>query len=213
MEQKIDVVGIGCDDAGNFSVAATKALTEADIIFASKEQAEIVQRRFPQSKARFEPYPQPISKLKKRLPDDQNRKIVMMALGDPLFYGLGAILLRFLPAERLRFHSAVSSLQAALSRFGIPWNDLSIISLHGRPLSSLAAQLKVKGRYGVLTDTKNNPQRIAEELVKTGLGSARVRIGESLGRAEERLSIHSAAELAASKGGFSALLILIIDID
>ncbi|RLA17836.1 MAG: precorrin-6y C5,15-methyltransferase (decarboxylating) subunit CbiE [Gammaproteobacteria bacterium] len=212
MGPKIDVLGIGCDDAGNFSVAAAKALNEAEIIFASDEQAALIRSYFSQLKAQFESYPRPISKLEKSLADDQHKKIVMLALGDPLFYGIGAILLRFLPAERLRFHPAISSLQAALSRFSVPWNDLSVISLHGRALSSFAGSIGSKGRYGILTDAKNSPQRIAKELVKIGQENALVRVAESLGRKDERLSIYNAMELADCKQHFSPLLVLVVDI-
>jgi precorrin-6Y C5,15-methyltransferase (decarboxylating) len=208
--QKIDVVGIGCDDAGNFSIAAKKALTEAEVIFASGEQATITQSYFPQIKARFEAYPMPISKLEKTLPEYQNKKIVMMALGDPLFYGIGAILLRFLPVEQLRFHSAISSLQAALSRFSIPWNDLVVISLHGRKLSSLTGSIRPKGCYGILTDERNSPKNIAEELVKIGQEEAIVRVAESLGRKGEKLSTSRAGKLAAGNQKFSPLLVLIV---
>jgi precorrin-6Y C5,15-methyltransferase (decarboxylating) len=212
VKQKIDVVGIGCDDAGRFSATAEKALIEADVIFGSKEQAAVVQTHFPQIKAQFEFYPRPIAELEKTLPSYQNKKIVMLALGDPLFYGIGAILLRFLPPDRLRFHSAISSLQAALSRFGIPWNDLSAISLHGRPLSSLRTLINAKGRYGILTDERNNPQCIAQELVEIGYENSLIRVAESLGRVDEKCSTYRAIELAAEKSGFSPLLVLIIDV-
>ncbi len=212
MKQKIDVVGISCDDAGDFSTAAQKALNEAEVIFASGDQEATIQCYFPKLQAQFKPYPKPISELEKSLPSYQSKKIVMMALGDPLFYGIGAILLRFLSAEQLRFHSAISSLQAALSRFSIPWNDLAVLSLHGRSLSSLSTVLGAKGRYGVLTDEKNSPQRIAGKLVEMGQENAVIRIAESLGRSDEKLSTYRAAELVDGKQHFSSLLILIIDI-
>jgi precorrin-6Y C5,15-methyltransferase (decarboxylating) len=212
MEQKIDVVGISCDDVSHFSAAAQKALIEAALIYASIEQQLIVKRYFPALKAQFEPYPKPISKLSSTLPDHASKKIVMMALGDPLFYGIGAILLRFLPADRLHFHPAISSLQAALSRFGLPWNDLAVVSLHGCSLESLPRLLKDKGRYGILTDTKNSPQRIALELLKMGQGAAVVRVAESLGRTDEKCSTYNAEGLAMAKKPFSPLLVLVIDI-
>lgn len=212
MEQKIDVIGIGCDDAGNFSEAARNALTEADIVFASESQMEIVKSHIPSLKAVFKSYPRQISVLEKELPHYHNQKIVMMALGDPLFYGIGAILLRFLPTEQLRFHSAISSLQAALSRFGLPWNDLSVVSLHGRSHTLISSLLKEKGRYGILTDEKNSPLRIAEALVKMGQENAVMRIAESLGRVDEKLSTYRVIELIAGTEEFSPLLVLIVDI-
>lgn len=213
MEQKIDVVGISCDDVGSFSAAAQKVLIEAELIYASVEQQSIIKSHFPTLNAQFKRYPRPISKLGSTLPNHTGKKVVMMALGDPLFYGIGAILLRFLPAERLRFHATISSLQAALSRFGLPWNDLTVASLHGRSLESFPSLLKEKGRYGILTDRKNSPQKIALELLKMGQDAAVVRIAESLGRADEKCSIYNAERLVAVEMPFSPLLVLIVDID
>ncbi len=212
MEQKIDVVGISCDNAENFSVAAQKAVVEAALIYASVEQQAIIKSYFPALKAQFELYPKPISKLSSTLPSHGAKKIVMMALGDPLFYGIGAILLRFLPADRLHFHPTISSLQAALSRFGLPWNDLAVVSLHSRSLESLPSVLKNKGRYGILTDSKNSPQRIALALIKMGQSRAVVRVAESLGRTDEKCSIYNAEGLAMAEKPFSPLLVLVIDI-
>ena len=63
------------------------------------------------------------------LPADQ--AVVVLASGDPLWFGIGRILADRLPADRLRFHPAPTALQLAFARIGRPWQDASWVSLHG----------------------------------------------------------------------------------
>jgi precorrin-6Y C5,15-methyltransferase (decarboxylating) len=67
---------------------------------------------------------------------------VLLASGDPLWFGIGRLLLQRLGPQRLRFHPAPSSLQLAFARIGRPWQDARWISLHGREPEPLAALLQ-----------------------------------------------------------------------
>ncbi len=65
---------------------------------------------------------------------------VLLASGDPLWFGIGRLLLqRFEPAQ-LCFHPAPSSMQLAFAAIARPWQDASWISLHGREPEALAAE-------------------------------------------------------------------------
>uniref|UniRef100_UPI0037D9E228 precorrin-6y C5,15-methyltransferase (decarboxylating) subunit CbiE n=1 Tax=Vulcanococcus sp. TaxID=2856995 RepID=UPI0037D9E228 len=54
---------------------------------------------------------------------DAGQPAVVLASGDPLWFGIGRLLLEGLPADQLRFHPAPSSLQLAFARIGRPWQD------------------------------------------------------------------------------------------
>ncbi|MCF8135497.1 MAG: precorrin-6y C5,15-methyltransferase (decarboxylating) subunit CbiE, partial [Synechococcus lacustris] len=61
-----------------------------------------------------------------------SKPTVLLASGDPLWFGIGRLLLqRFEPAQ-LCFHPAPSSMQLAFAGIARPWQDASWISLHGR---------------------------------------------------------------------------------
>jgi precorrin-6Y C5,15-methyltransferase (decarboxylating) len=60
------------------------------------------------------------------------QKIVVLASGDPLFYGIGARMAGAFGARRVRIYPNISSVAAAFARIKEPWNDAAIISLHGR---------------------------------------------------------------------------------
>ena len=77
------------------------------------------------------------------------QRVVLLASGDPLWFGIGRLLLQEFGAEQLRFHPAPSSLQLAFARIGRPWQDARWVSLHGRDPEPLAAELQQIGRAHV----------------------------------------------------------------
>ena len=80
---------------------------------------------------------------------------VVLASGDPLWFGIGRILAERLGPERLRFHPAPTCLQLAFARIGRPWQDARWLSLHGRDPEPLAQELQRRPRaLAVLTDPK-----------------------------------------------------------
>jgi precorrin-6Y C5,15-methyltransferase (decarboxylating) len=120
-------------------------------------------------------------------PDDP---AVVLASGDPLWFGIGRLLLQHLPAERIRFHPAPSSLQLAFARLGRPWQDASWVSLHGRDPEALAARLQQRpSALVVLTDpARGGAEEVRRILRASGLEEAYgVWLAERLGHPAERL--------------------------
>ena len=92
------------------------------------------------------------------------QRAVVLASGDPLWFGIGRLLLQRFGPEALAFQPAPSSLQLAFARIGRPWQDASWISLHGRDSAPLAAALQKRPTaLAVLTD----PHQGGAEAVRT----------------------------------------------
>lgn len=115
---------------------------------------------------------------------------ILLASGDPLWFGLGRLLLAELPPQRLRFHPAPTSLQWAFARLGRPWHDTSWVSLHGRDPDALANALaKRPPALAVLPD----PGRGGAAEVRVLLRASALEpayafwLGERLGHPAERL--------------------------
>ncbi len=118
------------------------------------------------------------------------QRVVLLASGDPLWFGIGRLLLQHFPAERLRFHPAPTSLQLAFARLGRPWQDASWISLHGRDPEPLAARLQQRPTaLAVLTDpARGGAAEVRRILRASGLEAAyELWLGERLGHPSERL--------------------------
>jgi len=116
--------------------------------------------------------------------------MVVLASGDPLWFGIGRLLLQRFGAERLRFQPAPTSLQLAFARIGRPWQDASWISLHGRDSEPLAAALQRRPpALAVLTDPgRGGAEAVLTLLRASGLQQAYgVWLCERLGHPEERV--------------------------
>ncbi len=120
----------------------------------------------------------------------QNTKTIVLASGDPLWFGIGRCLIESLPPSRLRFHPCTTSLQLAFARLGRTWQDASWISLHGRDSSHLAKVLQKRPKaLAILTD----PSRGGAEEVRTYLRASGLEksyafwVCEQLGHPQERV--------------------------
>ncbi len=121
---------------------------------------------------------------------EAGRWVLWLASGDPLWFGIGRLLLQHLPPERIRFHPAPTSLQLAFARLGRPWQDAGWVSLHGRDPEPLAARLQQRPpALAVLTDpARGGAEEVRRILRASGLEAAyRVWLAERLGHPGERL--------------------------
>ena len=118
------------------------------------------------------------------------QRAVLLASGDPLWFGIGRLLLQVFPSERLCFHPAPSCLQLAFARIGRPWQDASWLSLHGRDPEPLAAALQKRPpALAVLTDPGRGGAAAVRELLRaSGLEAAYAFwLCERLGHPAERV--------------------------
>jgi precorrin-6Y C5,15-methyltransferase (decarboxylating) len=130
-----------------------------------------------------------------------NRKsIVVLASGDPLFYGIGARLVEAFGPDRVTIHPNISSVAAAFARIKEPWSDARILSLHGRNnVGDLFKALAETDRLAVLTDPERNPAWLARLVLEKFGGGFRMAVMEALGSASERHAWYSLAQAAAMK--------------
>ena len=121
-----------------------------------------------------------------------DQAVVVLASGDPLWFGLGRILCDRIGAERLRFHPAPTSLQLAFSRIGRPWQDADWVSLHGRDPEILASTLQKRpAALAVLTDPNQGGAGTVRQMLRSsGLeASTDLWLCENLGHPDERVQL------------------------
>ncbi|MCI5121648.1 MAG: precorrin-6y C5,15-methyltransferase (decarboxylating) subunit CbiE, partial [Candidatus Electrothrix sp. AUS4] len=143
--------------------------------------------------------------------------VAVLASGDPLFFGIGRTLLERFGPERVHITPALSAVQLACTRFKTPWDDLPLISLHGRSAKDIAGRILSKPKVMLFTDHRNSPDRIAQELLtvleehkdNARKKRIRVRVAENLGLKDERLCSGTLADIAGLK--FSPLNMLLIE--
>lgn len=119
---------------------------------------------------------------------ESEKRIVLLASGDPTFFGISRFLLRNLPKERLEIFANVTSMQYAFSRIKEPWDDAIFVSVHGRGMNVAVDKIISAEKACILTDKINNPAAIASELLSRGAEGYEAWLCEDLGLPGEKFT-------------------------
>jgi precorrin-6Y C5,15-methyltransferase (decarboxylating) len=210
--QPLVVVGIGQDGPAGLSPEARANVASAQVLAGGRRQLAFFPD-FAGPRIVLEgDLPGWIEKLKAR---DRKLKTVVLATGDPLFYGIGRMLLEAFPGTELQFVPHVSSVALAFARLGQTWHDACVVSLHGRPLRTLVPALDRRERkIAVFTDAENEPSAIARLVCEHDLGRDYVLcVCENLGSNLERITRWAPADLKEEKFAPLNLVVLLAERD
>lgn len=138
-------------------------------------------------------------------------EIVVFASGDPLFFGFANTIQRIMPDAEIILHPFFNSLQLLAHRILMPYHDMYIVSLTGRPWHKFdEALINGYDKIGVLTDNKQHtPSAIAGRMLYYGYDNYTMTIGELLGNKDkERTSTYDLKEVMGKAFAFPNNLIL-----
>jgi precorrin-6Y C5,15-methyltransferase (decarboxylating) len=135
-------------------------------------------------------------------------RVVVLASGDPNFYGVGPLVVKVLGAGPVVLHPNITAVQAACARLKISWQDALVVSLHGRSWDSLGAALNQAEKIIIYTDPEHSPGAIARFLRGRGRGGARLCVLEDLGQETERMTWLSPEEAEGRE--FSPLNVVVV---
>ena len=136
--------------------------------------------------------------------------IIVFASGDPLFFGFANTIQRKMPDAEIKVFPTFNSLQMLSHRLVIPYHDMRIVSLTGRPWQEFdRALIEGATKIGVLTDKEHTPATIAQRMLDYGYTDYQMHVGEHLGNpALERVTTLSLEEAAQQKFALPNCLIL-----
>jgi precorrin-6B C5,15-methyltransferase / cobalt-precorrin-6B C5,C15-methyltransferase len=182
----LTVIGIGQDGPAGLSQEALQHVAQAKILAGGKRHLAF----FPDWRGEVLIIDADLERLVRQLQAVyRHAKTVVLASGDPLFYGIGRLLTEHFPAEELLFLPHVSSVQLAFARLKTSWHDAQVVSLHGRPIQALLPALRSgASKIALLTDATNHPAAIARFLCEQQQEHYTMWVCEELGGAAERLS-------------------------
>lgn len=180
--KKIYVIGAGVEGQEGFSGRALELVGRAGMLLGGERQLALFPDFAGEKVVIDANLGEMVERLKKR-----DRMAVVLASGDPLFFGVGRYLLRNLPEEEFEFVPNVSSVQYAFAKIKEPWDDAVFISAHGRGLKGAVDRIVANDKAAVLTDEGNTPAAIASELIERGRDGYAAWVCENLGTAEEKI--------------------------
>lgn len=137
--------------------------------------------------------------------------IVVFASGDPLFFGFANTIQRMMPEAEIVLYPYFNSLQLLAHRLLMPYQDMHIVSLTGRPWHKLdEALIMGYDKIGVLTDNREHtPQTVAERMLYYGYDNYTMSVGELLGNNEqEKYSTYNLKDIKSQIFAFPNNIIL-----
>ncbi len=126
--------------------------------------------------------------------------IIVFASGDPLFFGFANTIRKKMPEAEITLYPTFNSLQMLAHRLVMPYHDMRIVSLTGRPWPEFdKALIERTEKIGILTDKEHTPAAIAQRMIDYGYTNYQMHVGEHLGNPELEKVTTLSLEEAISK--------------
>ncbi len=211
----IDIIGLGVSEQAQLTGDSLKALQQAQQVIGWERHKSVVDALIPSEQFTVVKQLKQLKAVLNRAIEQTNNtpsSVAIVASGDPLFYGIGQWLMTHFYEQNLRFHPAISSIQAACHKQGISLQHATVWSLHGRPLSTIRTRLKRHRTLILLTDKNSQPHHIAKTCHETGFDASIISVHERLGYSDERSSHYAVTDLLDSSYPFDPLHITILEV-
>ncbi|WP_110952927.1 precorrin-6y C5,15-methyltransferase (decarboxylating) subunit CbiE [Anaerosinus massiliensis] len=163
MEHKIIVVGIGPGSKDYILPIAQNFIHHAKVLLGSKRALDTFANSSCLQHRITGDIPSTMSFIQENL---QHHDIIVMVSGDPGYYSLLAALRENFKINQLQVIPGISSMQLAFARLSLPWQEATLISLHGRKPYQADLQYKSKKVLGILTDTVYTSTAISRLLLE-----------------------------------------------
>jgi precorrin-6Y C5,15-methyltransferase (decarboxylating) len=202
---RIPVIGIGPDGTAGLSVRSRELLGAAEMVFGSDAALKLLPELPAERVAIGSDLPAAVERLRANL---GRKRIAVVAVGDPLFYGTARYLCEKVGPENFEVVPHVSSMQLAFARIKETWEEAYLTDLAARPLEDVLDKVRTAETVGLFTTEAAHPARVARELLARGIDYFRGFVCENLGGRDERITQGELAELQDLR--FDPLNVLIL---
>ncbi|MCC3247084.1 precorrin-6y C5,15-methyltransferase (decarboxylating) subunit CbiE [Methylocystis sp. WRRC1] len=183
MRPWLSIVGVGEEGFAALSPAARTLLEQATLIVGGARHLALIG----DTAAKRLQWPSPLSDAIPQILVQRGEPTVVLASGDPFFYGVGDLLSRHITSEEIFCVPSPSAFSLAAARLKWSQQDCALISLHGRAFERIAPYLQPRARIIALSWDETTPARLAEYLDARGMGDSRLHVLEHLGGPNERV--------------------------
>ncbi len=178
----LSIVGIGEDGLEGVPPTARSLIDDAEVLIGGDRHLAMLAQ---DGRERLT-WPSPLSLLLDRIAAMRDRRVCVLATGDPMCFGIGNALVKRVPREEMVIVPAVSALALAAARMGWGEHEVELLTLHGRPLALLEGYLKPRARLVILSEGADTPAQVAARLDERGYGGSVLTVLERMGGPMER---------------------------
>jgi len=204
-ERKVHIIGVAPDGASSLTTQARRLVNRAELVFGGKRLLSM----FPSLSGERITISNNLIKVADLIKENLGRKrMVVLASGDPNFYGIAGYLTDKMGRSVVDIIPNVSAMQLAFARIKESWEDAIFVSAHSRPIEDIVETVRLNHKLGIFTDDEHTPAAIARVLLEHGVDGYRAYVCQNLGRKDEKLIKTDLPNLVKMK--FSPLNTLIL---
>lgn len=213
-KQRILIVGISAGGAASLPQDLVRRIIAADVLAGGRRHLDY----FPDFSGERLLIAGDIDVVVRRLQRavDGAEQAVVLASGDPMWYGIGTSLRQHFPADVLEVAPAPTACQLAFAALAESWHDAAFFNAHSRPLPDVIQAVCRTGapKAAILTDNVNTPAAIARALIAAGIScgvpgrDTPCAVCENLGSPEQRIMCETLGKVAEAT--FAPLNVFII---
>lgn len=134
--------------------------------------------------------------------------VVLLASGDPLFYGTARYLCEKLGKDRFDVLPHVSSMQLAFARVKESWDEAYLTNLETQNIDRVVERIRSAEKVGVFTSDEGTPAVLAKAMLAKGIEYFTIYVCENLGSRDERVTRGKVAEIIGQT--FSPLNVMVL---
>jgi precorrin-6Y C5,15-methyltransferase (decarboxylating) len=201
---KVHIVGIGDDGWEGATSVARRLIEQAELLIG----AETTLARVPRGRGERFVLGEDLAAAVEAIASRPKQRIVVLASGDPLFYGVARYLCDKLGKDRFEVVPHVSSMQLAFARVKESWDEAFLTNLANHPLETVLEKVRVAEKVGLFTTEECSPSAVAQALLARGIDYYTAYVCENLGSPDERVTHAELRELADQS--FAPLNVMIL---
>lgn len=188
----LSIIGIGEDGLTGISAAARSQIERAEIVVGGERHLAMLPNELRSQIASQLVWTSPIEETIQSIISNRGKSVCVIASGDPLWFGIGATLVKRIPIQEITIIPAPSTFSQICARLGWSLTDVETLSLCGRPLALLQSYLYPHAKLLILSSGKDTPAQVAQVLCDRNCGNSQITILEHLGGEKEQITVQIA---------------------
>jgi precorrin-6B C5,15-methyltransferase / cobalt-precorrin-6B C5,C15-methyltransferase len=196
----LTIIGLGEDGLAGLSAASREALERADVIFGGPRHLALLG-----VDGKGQPWPVPFDATP--VLAHRGRPTVVLASGDPFWFGAGGSLMAHLAPGEWVSHPGLSTFQLVANRLGWRLEEVVCLGLHAAPFARLRPVLGRGVRAICTLRDGGTVEEIARWLAGNGHGSAKLTVLSRLGGPHEHVRAFQQSRMDQFVGGPVAVAI------
>jgi len=203
--EKVYIVGIGDDGVEGMTAQARRLVEAADLLLGPESCGTLL----PTALAGRLVAASNLEELVERIEAAAAKRLVVLASGDPLFYGTARYVCAKLGKERFEVVPHVSSMQLAFARVKESWEEAFLANLSGQSIERVIDKIRTSETVGLFTSEQWPPSAVARAILEDGVDYFQAYVCENLGSPDERVTQGSLADIAKESFGGLNVMILV----